>query len=77
MASVYYDLIDELRTKLKSKHIKFNPIMNLINSEDYEDLHVLIVKIIEERENICIAMEKNLNDLAWLNKMLVLFGEEQ
>jgi hypothetical protein len=77
MASPYYDLIDELKVKLKSKHIKFNPIMNLINSEDYEDLHVLIVKIIEEREHICETMEKNLNDLAWLNEKLVLFGEEQ
>ena len=77
MASTYYDLIDELKVKLKSKHIKFNPIMNLINSEDYEDLHVLIVKIVKEREHICETMEKNLNDLLWLNKILVLFGEEQ
>jgi hypothetical protein len=51
--------------------------MNLINSEDYEDLHVLIVKIVKEREHICETMEKNLNDLLWLNKILVLFGEEQ
>lgn len=77
MASTYYDLIDELKVKLKSKHIKFNPIMNLINSEDYEDVHNLIVKIVEEREHICETMEKNLNDLLWLNKILVLFGEEQ
>jgi len=77
MASTYYDLIDELKVKLKSKHIKFNPIMNLINSEDYEDIHNLIVKIVEEREHICETMEKNLNDLLWLNKILVLFGEEQ
>jgi hypothetical protein len=77
MASTYYDLIDELKVKLKSKHIKFNPIMNLINSEDYEDVHNLIVKIVKEREHICETMEKNLNDLLWLNKILVLFGEEQ
>jgi len=76
MASTYYDLIDELKVKLKSKHIKFNPIMNLINSEDYEDVHNLIVKIVEEREHIGKTMEKNLNDLLWLNEMLVLFGEE-
>jgi hypothetical protein len=76
MASTYYDLIDELKVKLKSKHIKFNPIMNLINSEDYEDLHVLIVKIVKEREHICETMEKNLNDLLWLNDKLVIFGEE-
>jgi hypothetical protein len=76
MSSVYYDLIDELRTKLKSKHINFNAIINLINCQDYEDIHVLITKIVEEREIICIAMEKNLNDLLWLNKILVLFGEE-
>ncbi len=77
MASTYYDLIDELKVKLKSKHIKFNPIMNLINSEDYEDIHVLIAKIVEERDNIGKTMEKNLNDLLWLNDKLVIFGEEQ
>ena len=77
MASPYYDLIDELKVKLKSKHIMFNPIMNLINSQEYEDIHVLIVKIVEEQDHIGKTMEKNLNDLLWLNKILVLFGEEQ
>jgi hypothetical protein len=76
MASTYYDLIDELKTKLKSKHIPFNPIMNLINCQEYEDLHILIAKIVEERDHIGKTMEKNLNDLEWLNKILVLFGEE-
>jgi hypothetical protein len=76
MASTYYDLIDELKVKLKSKHIPFNPIMNLINSQDYEDIHVLITKIVKEREHIGKTMEQNLNDLVWLNKILVLFGEE-
>ena len=76
MASPYYDLIDELKVKLKSKHIPFNAIMNLINSQEYEDIHVLIAKIVEERDNIGKTMEKNLNDLAWLNEKLVLFGEE-
>jgi hypothetical protein len=76
MASPYYDLIDELKVKLKSKHIPFNAIMNLINSQEYEDIHVLITKIVEERDHIGKTMEKNLNDLLWLNKILVLFGEE-
>ena len=76
MVSVYYDLIDELRSKLKSKHINFNAIINLINCHEYEDIHVLIAKIVAERENICKNMEKNLNDLLWLNEKLVLFGEE-
>ena len=76
MASTYYDLIDELKVKLKSKHIPFNVIMNLINSQDYEDIHVLIVKIVEERDHIGKTMEKNLNDLEWLNDKLVIFGEE-
>jgi hypothetical protein len=76
MASTYYDLIDELKVKLKSKHIPFNPIMNLINSQEYEDIHVLIAKIVEERDHIGETIEKNLNDLLWLNKILVLFGEE-
>ena len=52
MVSVYYDLIDELREKLKNKHINFNAIINLINSQEYEDIHVLIAKIVAERENI-------------------------
>ena len=76
MASPYYDLIDELKVKLKSKHIPFNIIMNLINSQEYEDIHVLIGKIVEEQDHIGKTMEKNLNDLLWLNKILVLFGEE-
>lgn len=76
MGCTYYDLIDELKVKLKSKHIPFNPIMNLINSQEYEDIHVLIAKIIEEQDHIGKTMEKNLNDLLWLNKILVLFGEE-
>jgi hypothetical protein len=76
MASPYYDLIDELKVKLKSKHIPFNVIMNLINCQDYEDIHVLIAKIVEERDHIGETMEKNLNDLLWLNKILVLFGEQ-
>ena len=76
MASTYYDLIDELREKLKNKHINFNAIINLINSQEYEDIHVLIAKIVAERENICKTMEKNLNDLLWLNEKLVLFGEQ-
>jgi len=76
MASTYYDLIDELKVKLKSKHIPFNPIMNLINSEDYEDIHVLITKIVEERDHIGKTMEKNLNNLLWLNEKLMLIGEQ-
>jgi hypothetical protein len=76
MASPYYDLIDELRSKLKSKHIPFNPIINLINCKEYEDIHVLITKIVEERDNIGKTMEQNLNDLVWLNEKLVIFGEE-
>ena len=76
MASPYYDLIDELKVKLKSKHIPFNAIINLINCQEYEDLHILIAKIVEERDHIGKTMEKNLNDLEWLNKILVLFGEE-
>ena len=76
MASTYYDLIDELRSKLKSKHIPFNAIINLINCKEYEDIHVLITKIVEERDNIGKTMEQNLNDLLWLNDKLVIFGEE-
>jgi len=76
MASPYYDLIDELKVKLKSKHIPFNAIINLINCKEYEDIHVLIAKIVEERDHIGKTMEKNLNDLVWLNDKLVIFGEE-
>lgn len=123
MASVYYDLIDELRSKLKKKNIDFVTMVNLINSQDYDKIrkliaierqiqendkiihnliinqeynkifditdeailindkeynaiHVLITKIIAERENIGNAMEKNLNDLLWLNERLVQFGEQ-
>lgn len=85
MACVYDDLIGELRTKLKRKHIRFVTIVNLINSKRYdkiieivddETIHVLIEKIVAERERIGNAMEKKLNDLFWLNERLVQFGEE-
>lgn len=126
MASVYYDLIDELRSKLKKKNIDFVTMVNLINNLDYDKIrkiiaierqiqendkiihnliinqeynkifditdderedilindkeynaiHVLITKIIAERENIGNAMEKKLNDLLWLNERLVQFGEQ-
>ena len=85
MASVYYDLIDELRSKLKKKNIDFVTMVNLINSQAYdkiielvrdETIFTLIENIITERERIGNAMEKNLNDLLWLNEKLVIFGEE-
>ena len=85
MTCVYDDLIGELRTKLKRKHISFNSIVYLINNQRYdkiieivddETIHVLIEKIVAERERIGNAMEKKLNDLFWLNERLVQFGEE-
>ena len=85
MASVYEDLIDELRAKLKKKNIDFVTMVNLINSQAYdkiielvrdETIFTLITKIITERERIGNAMEKNLNDLLWLNEMLIIFSEQ-
>ena len=85
MASVYEDLIDELRSKLKKKNIDFVTMVNLINSQAYdkiielvrdETIFTLITKIITERERIGNAMEKNLNDLLWLNEMLIIFSEQ-
>ena len=85
MASVYEDLIDELREKLKKKNIDFVTIVKLINSQAYdkiielvrdETIFTLITKIITERERIGNAMEKNLNDLLWLNEMLIIFSEQ-
>lgn len=85
MASVYEDLIDELKAKLKKKNIDFVTMVNLINSQAYdkiielvpdETIFTLITKIITERERIGNAMEKNLNDLLWLNEMLIIFSEQ-
>ena len=126
MASIYYELIDELKTKLKKKSIDFVTMVNLINNLDYDKIrkliaierqiqendkiihnliinqeynkifditddereailindkeynaiHVLIAKIVKERERIGNVMEKKLNDLLWLNERLVQFGEQ-
>ena len=85
MASVYEDLIDELREKLKKKNIDFVTIVKLINSQAYdkiielvrdETIFTLITKIITERERIGNAMEKKLNDLLSLNEILIIFGEQ-
>ena len=85
MVSVYEDLIGELRSKLKKKNIDFVTIVKLINSQAYdkiielvrdETIFTLITKIIAERERIGNAMEKKLNDLLWLNEMLIIFSEQ-
>jgi hypothetical protein len=85
MTTVYESLILELKSKLKHKIIKFNHLISLINNQEYNenfiiihdnDIHTLIKNIINEREKIGINMEIKLNNLLWLNKLLIQFGEE-
>lgn len=85
MLSVYESLIYDLKIKLKTKNIKFKKFFSLINNQEYdkitkivndEMIQILVKDINTERERIGNNMEKKLNDLVWLNELLILFGEE-
>ena len=84
MSSVYEELICKLKNKLKNKN-KFNYLFKLINNQKYneiieiihdETICILIENIVIERERIGNNMENKLNNLLWLNDILIIFGEE-
>ena len=84
--TLYEDLINELKTQLKTRNISFKKIFKLVCSEQYdkvieiindENLERLIVDIYSEIEKIGNKMENNLNNLLWLNDTLVSFGEKE
>ena len=86
--SIYQELMCELKIKLKQHKIKFNKICSLMNNEKYDEIDKiitiinnntiqnLITNIVAERTKIGNNLEKKLNDLLWLNKILIQFGEE-
>lgn len=85
MTSVYEGLICDLKNKLKNKNIKFKDLFSLINNQKYneiieiihdETIHILIDNIVSEREKISNNLETKLNNLLWLNEILIQFGEE-
>ena len=88
METVYEQLICDLKTKLKNKGItskeikKYFKLINngkhdeIIQSVNDETIHELIYKIIAERKRIGDEMERKLNDLVLLNKIIIIFGEE-
>ena len=85
MSTVYEELICKLKNKLKNINIKFNDLFKLINNEYYDEIIeiindeticTLIENIVIERERIGNNMENKLNNLLWLNDILIIFGEE-
>ena len=85
MTSAYESLISDLKIKLKNKNIKFQMLFKLINNQNYDKIieiiddktiHTLVENIVTERERIGNNMENKLNDLLWLNKQLIQYGEE-
>jgi hypothetical protein len=85
MSTVYEELIYKLKNKLKNINIKFNDIFKLINNQKYDEIieiindetiYILIENIVIERERIGNNMENKLNNLLWLNDILIIFGEE-
>lgn len=85
MTSAYESLISDLKIKLKNKNIKFQMLFKLINNQNYDKIieiiddktiHTLVENIVTERERIGDNMENKLNDLLWLNKQLIQYGEE-
>ena len=85
MSTVYEELICKLKNKIKNINIKFNNLFKLINNEKYDEIIeiindeticTLIENIVIERERIGNNMENKLNNLLWLNDILIIFGEE-
>ena len=86
MSIVYEELICKLKNNLKNKNINFNDFIELINNQEYDK----IIKIIDDDKTICSLienieierdrignnMENKLNNLLWLNDILIIFGEE-
>jgi hypothetical protein len=86
MSPLYEYLINELKSKLYLKRIKFKQIFKLINNKEYdkiieiiddENIQTLIDDIVSEQKKIVNDIEKKLNNLIWLNERLIQFGEEQ
>ena len=77
MTSIYENLICDLKIKLKNKNknkkIKCKDLFSLINDET---IQTLIVNIVAERKRIGNNMENKLNNLLWLNDLLIKFGEK-
>ena len=80
----YSNLMHELKTKLNN-HNKFHTIVYLIHTNQYEEIDTiinddtimgLVQTLINEIHADGRRLEQNLNDLIWLNEMLLQFGEE-
>ena len=70
---------------IECKNIEFKNIFRLINNQKYDEItkiiddaniQTLINDIETEREKIGNNLEKKLNNLIWLNELLIIFGEE-
>ena len=77
--------LKRIELELNLKQIKFKKIMILINNQKYDEIteiihdsniQTLIKNIVTEREKIGNELEKKLNNLIWLNELLIKFGEE-
>jgi hypothetical protein len=81
----YSSLMHELKSKLNN-HIKFHSIVYLIHTDEYEEIDTivnnneiimrLVQTIINEIHAVGRRLEQKLNDLIWLNDMLLKFGKE-
>ena len=77
--------LKKIKLQLNLKNIEFKKIVKLINNQKYDEIteiidddniQTLINAIVTEREKIGNELEKKLNNLIWLNELLIKFGEE-
>jgi len=85
MATKYEELVTNLKNKLILQQIKVKKIFSLINNKKYDEIISIVndatiltlIKDIElERVKIGNNLEKKLNNLLWLNNILIQCNEE-
>lgn len=81
----YENLLNELKTELRIRRIKYDRVIKLINREAYDEIRVIVNDyginniidgIITEREIIGNVMANILNSRDALNDLLIVFDEE-
>jgi hypothetical protein len=76
----YETMVTQLRLAVHSKR-QFKRVLGLINNDRQDEIvdpqvKDLAMNIAVERARICTNFETQIDDLDWINKVLIHFGEE-